>query len=72
MFGRKRITELETRLAHLIAASEEVAKRAVLVDIVREGRVNKFIFMRQGKLFTVETMGLISDDIVRWKKDLLE
>ena len=42
-----------------------------LIAIDRSGRINTFTFERRGETFTVETMGLISDDIVGWRNTLL-
>jgi hypothetical protein len=48
-----------------------MANHAFLVSIERQGRSNFFTFMRNGELIKIETMGLISDDIGQWRKDLL-
>lgn len=41
---------------------------ARLSDIRRDGRINVFTFVRDGETFTIETMGLLSDDIPAWKQ----
>ena len=69
--SRKRIKQSEAQLEQMIQAAEKTQSFAFLVSIEREGRLNKFLFRRNGQLFQVETMGLISDDIPQWKKDLL-
>lgn len=46
--------------------------RAYLVSMERAGRVNKFTFVRNGQQYTIETMGLLSDDIREWQAALLE
>ncbi len=66
------IAEAEERITRAEAAAAEMAKHAYLVGINREGRSNKFIFVRNGQMFEVETMGLLSDDVQQWRKDLLE
>lgn len=67
-----RIAEAEERLARAEAAAQEMAKHAYLLGITREGRSNKFVFVRNGEMFEIETMGLLSDDVQQWRKDLLE
>lgn len=78
MLGRKRISELEAAFtemeaAHnaLLAEVEHVRKRAFLVDIIRDGRTNKFVFVRNGSIITIEAMGMLSDDVAGWKRDLI-
>ncbi len=39
-----------------------------LANITRNGRLNTFHFVRNGQSFTIETMGLLSDDVEGWKK----
>lgn len=41
---------------------------AVLVRIDRIGRENVFHFVRNGEVFTISTMGLLSDDVGEWRK----
>lgn len=41
---------------------------AVLVDIQREGRMNVFVFVRNGATFKIETMGLMEDQPDLWRK----
>lgn len=50
---------------------ENIKDHSYLVSIERDGRVNKFIFMRGEKMYVIETMGLISDNIPEWKEELL-
>jgi len=72
MFGSaRRIKELEAALAEAIHANEVLSRRAILIGIERNQRVNKFTFVRSGELYVVETMGLISDNLPEWKGKLL-
>ena len=41
---------------------------AVLVDILRDGRMNVFVFVRNGATFKIETMGLMEDMPDLWRK----
>lgn len=86
LFKSKRMKELEAEnallrqanqmlqktLEDLIKASENISKRAHLIGISRNGRVNTFTFARAGTVYSIETMGLISDNLAQWKKDLIE
>lgn len=63
--------QLEAALEQAIAANEALQKRAFIIGIDRQQRMNKFTFMRNGELHQIETMGLISDDIRDWKEKLL-
>lgn len=47
---------------------EAESERATLVSIERKGRMNLFTFKRDGEVFTIETMGLLSDNIAAWRK----
>lgn len=49
-----------------------LADRAALISITRNGRMNRFMFVRNGQLLTIETMGTWDDDVDGWKKQLLE
>lgn len=74
MFGRLNramIAELQERLEAAIAANQKLSQHAFLLDIQRSGRSNKFLFVRNGEVHEIETMGLLSDDIAKWKEDLL-
>lgn len=66
------LAEAQERLDRAEAAAQEMAKHAYLIGINREGRTNKFIFIRGGQMFEIETMGLLSDNPAQWRKDLLE
>jgi hypothetical protein len=64
-----RIAEAE-RLLEMQA--ELIRSRAALLAIETEGRTLKFVFVRDGKMITVETMSLLSADVPGWRRDLLE
>ena len=66
-----RIEELETALKLALDDNEMLQNRALLFSIEREGRTNKFTFIRNGKFHQIETMGLLSDDLTDWKRKLL-
>jgi hypothetical protein len=63
---------LDSATEHLAGIELRFASRAALVSLTREGRINRFTFLRNGQMFRIETMGLLSDDWNQWKKDLLE
>lgn len=69
------LSEAEVERAALIEQMNETVKelsnKAFLVSIERKGRENIFTFLRNGKLFEIRTMGLISDNIPQWKERLL-
>ena len=65
------VIRLEKTISDLIDTSNEVQSRAYLIGIDRTERVNVFTFARNGEIFRIETMGLISDDIDQWTRDLL-
>lgn len=69
---REAFAELELRNRELIAASEAIKKRAFLFAIERDGRLNKFTFIRDGLFVTIETMGMLGDNVPGWKRELLE
>lgn len=71
----KELVAKAQRLVELIDNADKELKNALdktfLVDIQRDGRVNKFTFSRNGEFHIIETMGLLSDDLPEWKKRLL-
>lgn len=69
--AKAQIEQLEAALERAIAANEALSKRAFIIGIDRQQRMNKFTFMRNGEVYQIETMGLISDDLPGWKKALL-
>ena len=73
----RRIRDLEAQnevlaetLENLTAAARAMDGRAYLFKIDRDGRTNKFTFVRGTELHVIETMGLLSDDIEQWRNDL--
>lgn len=50
------------------AASEQFINAAKLIAIHRTGRENVFTFARGSDFFTIETMGLLNDDVDGWRK----
>lgn len=72
MFNSKRIHELEEVINKQKVIIDHFSKQASLVSIDRVGRTIKFTFVRYGKLHTIETMGLMSDDTTQWEQDLLK
>ena len=62
------VVELEKAHAQLQAA----LKHAYLIGLEREGRTNKFVFVRRGEVHAIETMGLLGDDFNAWRKNLIE
>ena len=80
---QERAVLAEAELAVLRAALEQadqrlkgiellMADRAALVSIRRDGRMNKFTFVRNGELTVIETFGSWDDDPDRWRKILLD
>lgn len=58
---------LGMRKAEVEALRREYQNAARLVDISRNGRLIVFTFIRDGKAFTIETMGMMADDVESWK-----
>lgn len=73
VFGKRRliIKELKEQVESLIRSNEELQKFAYITGIERSGRLNKFIFKRNGETVEIETVNLISDDLPGWKNKLL-
>lgn len=57
---------------HLQGIELRFASRAALVSITRSGRLNRFLFVRNGNMITVETYSTMEDDLPGWKRELLE
>ena len=56
-----------TRKAEVQALRDALDDACKLRTIVRNGRMIIFTFERKGKFFTIETMGMLSDNIDNWK-----
>ena len=67
----QRVQELEKQLEELTKAAIAMNKRTYLFDISRDGRSNTFSFVRNGEVYQIETMGLISDNVQGWRDILL-
>lgn len=63
---------LDEAREHLAGVELRFKERAALVSIARQGRVNKFTFLRNNVLTTIETIGTWDDDVAAWKRALLE
>lgn len=61
------MTAMESAQKELKAAQDH----AFLIDINRDGRALKFLFSRNGEIYTIETMSLLSDNMNEWKEKLL-
>lgn len=59
-------------LQEMLDASTKLQQRAYLSDIRTEGRRNIFTFVRNGKIFQLETFSTLADNVPGWRKDLLE
>jgi hypothetical protein len=62
------ILGLRNELQHRRDWYEQWHNTCRLIDIQRNGRSNFFTFCRGNETFTIETMGLLSDDIAEWRK----
>ncbi|RUW55644.1 hypothetical protein EOA32_01085 [Mesorhizobium sp. M1A.F.Ca.ET.072.01.1.1] len=63
---------LEAAHKELTARAEAMNKHAYLIGIDRDGKLNKFTFVRDGKFTVIETYGTLEDDPAAWKRELLE
>lgn len=71
IFNRRRIADLTRQLEEAHALLQKAQQSPVLIGIERDGRLNRFIFAKNGEIHKIETMGLISDNIKEWKDTLL-
>jgi hypothetical protein len=65
----RRAMEIQRNMTHLEFQRLHAERHNMcrLSAIRREGRSNKFQFVRNGEIFEIETMGLLGDDIQTWK-----
>lgn len=61
------IGRLNTHHSQAQDVSREFLNACRLLSIHRNGRVNVFTFARGDQIFTVETMGLLSDNPDEWR-----
>ena len=57
----------ETEFAKISGVSHNFLNACRLLAIHRNGRVNVFTFARGDQIFTIETMGLLSDNVDEWR-----
>lgn len=69
--SRKDFEDFKRSSQELIATLDELKKKSFLIDVQRQGRVNRFTFCRGEEVITIETMGLIGDNLPEWKEKLL-
>ena len=50
--------------------SEQFINAPKLIALHRNGRLNVWTFARGDEMITIETMGLLSDDVENWKQQL--
>lgn len=66
---QRAISELwETEFAKISGISHNFLNACRLLSIHRNGRVNIFTFARHEQIFTIETMGLLSDQPDEWRR----
>lgn len=63
---------LEAAQQHLDGIELRMADRAVLISITKNGRMNKFTFVRNGQMTVIETYGSWDDDPDEWREKLLK
>lgn len=68
---QRAVAELNRNLEQTQREFDHFKMKPFLTSIEREGRLNKFTFMRNGERHMIETMGLLSDDLPDWKGKLL-
>jgi hypothetical protein len=68
---RKRAEAAEAALLEANARIDNLKKHSYLVGITRNSRVNRWTFIREGDVFTIETIGSWDDNVESWQKDLL-
>ena len=67
----KRLKEIESSVDVVCKQAELINSLSYLTDIQRVGRKNLFLFKRGEEIYQIETMGLISDNLLEWKNNLL-
>lgn len=55
----------------LAMATDHLANRPTLTSLTQSGRLNKFVFSRNGKSIVVETYSTMEDDFNEWHNALL-
>lgn len=68
---KEELDKLKDHIDALNVALEAASDKSILMDITTEGKKLKFLFLRGEKIFEIETMRLMSDNVKQWKDDLL-
>ena len=69
--SRARFDELKQHVNELLTQLKKLENRPYLIDIERQGRTTRFLFARGKQVHEIKTMSLMSDDLKKWKDDLL-
>lgn len=70
--SRKKYNALVTETEKLFTQVEAFKnKHPILIGIERVGRINRFTFVRGDTPYQIDQVGTWSDDIEKWKKELL-
>lgn len=70
--SNKTLEEFKQASTRMNEELKKLEKKPYLVSIERVGRKNQFTFIKDGKTYVIESMGLLSDNISQWKEDLLK
>ncbi len=62
--------EMMVELDRISKLLDSVSDCAHLTDIERNGRTLKFRFMRNGEVYELETISMMSDNMPEWKEKL--
>lgn len=69
--SRSEYNKLKESVESNLRALEKAADAAVLIQIERNGRLNKFVFARRNEVYQIEVISMLSDNIPEWKEKLL-
>jgi hypothetical protein len=69
--SKKDYLDLKIATEKLLKELEVLKKRPYLIAIERNGRENIFTFSRGEATYEVRTMGMLSDNLPEWKKELI-
>lgn len=69
--SKKKYEEMQRAATDLLNSLEELKQKTMLIGIEREGRLNKFTFVRNGTVHQIETYSTMGDDLPGWKEKLL-
>ena len=69
--SKEKIESLQQKVNDLNSTIKDLQSRSILLDITTKDRKLVFTFVRGDQVHQIETMRLMTDNLRKWREDLL-